>query len=167
MLSSGMSEDGIREPGYLTPGRPFRLRQEASAREHAEKESRAIFICSFSLRSFSTPLTATLWLAQTVTGRVIDRVRPAAPTRLCSRDHSSAVLYSLGLHRYPTDGSGSTCRRRPLHALKCTLTGFATTTAACTEHPLEVKLELAPVREHVVVSATRSAHAGRRARQRA
>jgi hypothetical protein len=44
-LLSDRAGDEIRKPGYLTPGPSFSTStKEASAREHAEKESRAISI---------------------------------------------------------------------------------------------------------------------------
>jgi vitamin B12 transporter len=102
----------------------------------------------------SSSLTAVPGLAQTVTGRVIDpsgQPLPRAYVRVITPAQSSANgVFTEPDGRFRVDSPADRC------TLEVTLTGFTTTTAACAAQPLEVKLELAPVREHVVVSATRS-----------
>jgi len=102
----------------------------------------------------STSVSAVSGFAQTVSGRVIDpsgRPLPRAYVRTIAPDRSS----TSGVFT-DTDGRFSLATAAPNCTIEVTLTGFETATAPCSDRPLDVKLELAPVSEHVVVSATRT-----------
>jgi len=98
--------------------------------------------------------TAVSTFAQTITGRVVDpsgQPLPRAYVRAIPPDRSSATgAFTDSDGRFKLQTGPANC------TIEVTLTGFESATAPCTDRPLEVKLDLAPVREHVVVSATRS-----------
>ncbi len=97
--------------------------------------------------------TAVSGYAQTVSGRVIDpsgRPLPRAYVHAVASDHSSAGgVFTDSDGRFSLTTAGN-C------TIEVTLTGFETTTTPCSDRPLDLKLELAPVSEHVIVSATRT-----------
>jgi len=107
-----------------------------------------------SFAFLSTFATAVSGFGQTVSGRVIDpsgQPLPRAYVRAIAPDHSSANgSFSDIDGRFTLQAAAANC------TIEVTLTGFENATAPCTGRPIEVKLSLAPVREHVVVSATRS-----------
>src|SRR3954470_22220039 len=100
------------------------------------------------------PLTATLALAQTVSGRVIDssgRMLPRAYVRAIAPGSTSApAVFTDTEGRFRIETASTSC------TIEVSLTGFTTTTVPCANH-LDVKLDVAPVSEHVIVAATRSA----------
>ena len=101
-----------------------------------------------------TSVTAASGFAQTVSGRVIDpsgRPLPRAYVHTIAPDHSSTTGVFTD-----TDGHFSLSTATASCTIEVTLTGFETGIAPCSDRPVEVKLELAPVSEHVVVSATRT-----------
>ena len=103
----------------------------------------------------STAITAVSAFAQTASGRVIDpsgRPLPRAYVHTIAPGQSSS---SNGIFT-DSDGRFSLATATDNCTIEVTLTGFATTTTPCSDRPLEVKLQLAPVSEHVVVSATRT-----------
>jgi len=101
------------------------------------------------------PLTATLALAQTVSGRVIDasgRTLPRAYVRMIAPGSTSTpAVFTDSEGRFKIETASTSC------TIEVSLTGFTTTTVPCAAHPLDVTLDVAPVSEHVVVAATRSA----------
>jgi outer membrane cobalamin receptor len=102
----------------------------------------------------STAVTAVSGFAQTVSGRVIDpsgRPLPRAYVHAIAPDHSS----TSGVFT-DTDGRFSLATPAGNCTIEVTLTGFESASAPCSDRPLEMKLELAPVSEHVIVSATRT-----------
>lgn len=100
-------------------------------------------------------LTATLVVAQTVSGRVSDssgRTLPRAYVRAIGAGSTSTpAAFTDTEGRFRIETASTSC------TIEVSLTGFTTTTVPCADHPLDVKLEVAPVSEHVVVAATRSA----------
>ena len=101
----------------------------------------------------SASFTAVSGYAQTVSGRVIDpsgRPLPRAYVHAVASDHSSAGgVFTDSDGRFSLTTAGN-C------TIEVTLTGFENATAPCSDRPLDLKLELAPVSEHVIVSATRT-----------
>jgi vitamin B12 transporter len=100
-------------------------------------------------------VTATSAFAQTLSGRVTDssgRPLPRAYVRLLGADSTSTTAaFTDSEGRFRIDSASTAC------TVEVSLTGFTTSTVPCSSQPLDVALDLAPVREHVVVSATRSA----------
>lgn len=110
------------------------------------------FLVFFAL--VSTSVSGASAFAQSVSGRVIDpsgRPLPRAYVRTIPPDHSSAIGVFTD-----TDGRFRLATRAANCTIEVTLTGFETATAPCGDRPLDVKLALAPISEHVVVSATRT-----------
>ena len=99
-------------------------------------------------------LTAVPGFAQSLSGHVTDpsgRPLPRAYVRIVSpAQHAADGVFTETDGHFRLDSSETTC------TIEVSLTGFQTTTRPCGAQPLEVKLELAPVSEQVVVSATRS-----------
>ena len=110
------------------------------------------FLVSFAF--ISMMVTAVSGFAQTVSGRVIDPSgRPllrAYVHTLGSDPSSTSGVFTDADGRFNLATSTGSC------TIEVTLTGFENATAPCSGRPLEVTLELAPVTEHVVVSATRT-----------
>jgi vitamin B12 transporter len=102
----------------------------------------------------SASLTAVSGFAQTVRGRVIDpsgRPLPRAYVHTIASDQSSTIgVFTDSDGRFILAAPAGNC------TIEVTLTGFEGATAPCSDRPLDVKLALAPVSEHVVVSATRT-----------
>ena len=102
----------------------------------------------------STSAIAVPGFAQTVSGRVIDpsgRPLPRAYVHTMGSDRSA----NTGVFT-DTDGRFSLTTAAGNCTIEVTLTGFERATAPCSDRPLDLKLEVAPVSEHVVVSATRT-----------
>jgi vitamin B12 transporter len=99
----------------------------------------------------STSLIAVSAFAQTVSGRVIDPSGRPLP-----RAYVHAIASSTSGVFTDIDGRFSLATAAANCTIEVTLTGFEDATAPCSDRPLDVKLELAPVSEHVVVSATRT-----------
>jgi vitamin B12 transporter len=102
----------------------------------------------------STSIIAVSGFAQTVSGRVIDpsgRPLPRAYVHTIAPGRSS----TRGVFT-DTDGRFSLATAAATCTIEVTLTGFENATVPCSDRPLDVTLELAPVSEHVVVSATRT-----------
>lgn len=107
----------------------------------------------FSLRLlFAISLAASAGPA-TLTGVVIDSAGqplPRAQVRVVSAGTSSGTFTGVdGTFRIDA-GTTTDCR------VEASLEGFATATASCTSAPLRLTLDVAPVAEHIVVSATRT-----------
>jgi vitamin B12 transporter len=91
--------------------------------------------------------------AATLTGVVVDSVGqplPRAHVRVTSGGTTSATFTGVdGTFRIDAD-AGTDC------TVEASLEGFASASRACSDTPLSLTLDVAPVAEHIIVSATRT-----------
>jgi vitamin B12 transporter len=120
------------------------------ARLHAEG---GLVFAYFPVTSLFILTVAATAGAATITGVVVDSAGqplPRAHVRVTSTGSSSTTFTaSDGTFRIDAD-SGADC------TVEASLEGFARASGACKDAPLRLTLDVAPVTEHVVVSATRT-----------